>query len=66
MRLSKCHLNRKRGKCGYIDTINTDWDAEVSNWADKYCGNCFRTQSEAEKHKYEVYERLTGKKWEEK
>ena len=31
----------------------------------KYCGNCFRTEAEAEKHKYEVYEKLTGKKWEE-
>ena len=31
----------------------------------KYCGNCFRTESEALKHKYEIYEKLTGKKWEE-
>ena len=29
-----------------------------------YCGNCFRTKAEAEKHKYEIYEKLTGKKWE--
>ena len=29
----------------------------------KYCGNCFRTKAEAEKQKYEVYERITGKKW---
>ena len=29
----------------------------------KYCGNCFRTKAEAEKHKYEIYEKLTGKKW---
>lgn len=28
----------------------------------KYCGNCFRTIAEAEKHKYEIYEKLTGKK----
>ena len=32
----------------------------------KYCGNCFRTEVEAEWHKYEIYEKLTGKKWEEK
>ena len=30
----------------------------------KACGNCFRTEAEAEKHKYEIYEKLTGKKWE--
>ena len=30
----------------------------------KYCGNCFRTADEAERHKYEIYEKLTGKKWE--
>ena len=29
----------------------------------KYCGNVFRTEAEAEKQKYEVYERITGKKW---
>lgn len=51
---------------GYIDTTYTDWDSGVSNWADKYCGNCFRTEAEAEKHKYEIYEKLTGRKWEEK
>jgi hypothetical protein len=32
----------------------------------KYCGNCFRTEAEAEKHKAEIYEKLTGRKWEEK
>jgi hypothetical protein len=31
-----------------------------------YCGNCFRTKTEAEMYKYEIYEKLTGKKWEEK
>lgn len=31
-----------------------------------YCGNCFRTEKEAEAHKYEIYEKLTGRKWEEK
>lgn len=49
-----------------IDTTYTHWDSVVSNWADKYCGNCFRTETEAEKHKYEIYEKLTGRKWEEK
>ena len=49
-----------------IDTTYTQWDGAVGNWADKYCGNCFRTEAEAEKHKFEIYEKLTGKKWEEK
>ena len=31
----------------------------------KACGNVFRTEAEAEAHKYEIYERLTGRKWEE-
>ena len=38
---------------------------EMTPLADKYCGNCFRTKAEAEREKYNVYERLTGKKWEE-
>ena len=46
-----------------LDTSYTFWEGVVSNCADKYCGNCFRTEAEAEKHKYEIYERLTGKKW---
>lgn len=39
---------------------------ETFDCTNKYCGNCFRTEAEAEKHKYEIYEKLTGKKWEEK
>jgi hypothetical protein len=34
-------------------------------YAIKHSGNCFRTEAEAEKYKYEIYEKLTGKKWEE-
>ena len=41
------------------------WHDTQENYADKYCGNCFRTEAEAEAHKYEIYEKLTGKKWEE-
>ena len=40
------------------------WHDTQENYADKYCGNCFRTEAEAEKHKYEIYEKLTGRKWE--
>ena len=50
----------------YIETTYTFWQGEVSNFSDKYCGNCFRTEAEAEAHKYEIYEKLTGRKWEEK
>lgn len=31
-----------------------------------YCGNCFGTKEEAQKHKVEIYEKLTGRKWEKK
>lgn len=30
-----------------------------------FCGNVFRTEAEAQAHKQEIYEKLTGKKWEE-
>ena len=39
------------------------WISNDRCYADKYAGNCFRTEAEAEKHKYEIYEKLTGKKW---
>ena len=49
-----------------INTSYTLWDGySTLSWLDKYCGNCFRTEVEAEKHKFEIYEKLTGKKWEE-
>ena len=32
-------------------------------FSDKYCGNVFRNQAEAEAHKFEIYEKLTGKEW---
>lgn len=46
-------------------TINRDtWVDWTTDYMCTYCGNCFRTRDEAEKHKYEIYEKLTGKKWE--
>lgn len=39
------------------------WGDAIRDYEAKYCGNCFRTEAEAEKHKYEIYEKLTGKKW---
>ena len=49
---------------GDIDVCSDTWMDWTTDYMCKYCGNCFRTKAEAEKHKYEVYERLTGKKWE--
>lgn len=39
------------------------WYEYGEHYCRKYCGNVFRTEKEAEKHKYEIYEKLTGKKW---
>lgn len=49
-----------------LTTCKAPWHNRADCWADKYCGNVFRTESEAEAHKYEIYEKLKGKKWEEK
>ena len=49
----------------YISACYVIWLNRADCFAEKYCGNCFRTKAEAEKHKYEIYEKLTGKKWEE-
>ena len=38
------------------------WAGDSFDYAMMHIGNCFRTKSEAEKHKYEIYEKLTGKK----
>ena len=40
-------------------------EANTNDLMRVYCGNCFRTEADAEKHKHEIYEKLTGKKWEE-
>lgn len=41
----------------------TTFDGTGIDYARKYCGNCFRTEEEAEREKYSVYEKLTGKEW---
>jgi hypothetical protein len=48
--------------CSVYETYRGD----SCDFANKVSGNCFRTEAEAEKHKFEIYEKLTGKKWEEK
>ena len=48
-------------------TICSDtWINWTTDYMCKYCGNCFRTKAEAEAHKYEIYQKLSGRKWEEK
>ena len=47
----------------YADDLT--WNGDTIDYLNKYCGNCFRTEKEAEAHKYEIYEKLTGKKWKE-
>ena len=39
------------------------WREYGEHYCRKYCGNVFRTEADAEKHKYEIYEKLTGKRW---
>ena len=49
----------------YIRVADIPFEDEDMHYHHKYCGNCFRTKEEAEKHKYEIYEKLTGRNWEE-
>ena len=46
-----------------INVCRDTWLDWTTDYMCKCCGNCFRTEAEAEKHKYEIYEKLTGKKW---
>ena len=48
----------------YIRVADIPFEDDDMHYHHKYCGNCFRTKAEAEAHKYEIYEKLTGKKWE--
>lgn len=45
----------------YVDDYH--WEGDSIDYLRMYCGNCFRTRSEAAAHKFEIYEKLTGKKW---
>ena len=49
-----------------IGVTDIPFEDDDMHYHHKYCGNCFRTEKEAEAHKYEIYEKLTGRKWEEK
>ena len=46
----------------YVNTVLI-WRGDCYDCAMMHIGNCFRTKAEAEKHKFEIYEKLTGKKW---
>lgn len=59
------HYWRVRWDSLAIAAFRVTWlDSSDQDCLYKYAGNCFRTEAEAEKHKYEIYEKLTGKKWE--
>ena len=68
----KLPFKPKKGETCYLVGWNSEQLISVSSviWMNDdvdygllYCGNCFRTEAEAERHKYEIYEKLTGKKW---
>ena len=44
--------------------VYENWRGDSCDFANKVSGNCFRTEAEAEAHKFEIYEKLTGAKWE--
>lgn len=50
----------------HIGVTDMPFEDDDMHYHHKYCGNCFRTEKEAEAHKFEIYENLTGRKWEEK
>lgn len=49
-----------------INIHSDTWANWTKDYMCKYCGNCFRTEAEAEREKYNIYEKLTGRKWVEK
>ena len=60
------HYWRVRWDSLAIGVFRVTWlDSSDEDYLFKYAGNCFRTEAEAEKHKHEIYEKLTGRKWEE-
>ena len=65
----KLHFEPKLGEVYWFVSLRTKqvgfnvWIGRSWDYMAKYCGNCFRTEAEAEKHKFEIYEKLTGKKW---
>ena len=70
----KLPFKPKEGEQYYMFTFNggdfclaaTEFDEYcIVDLTNLYCGNCFRTKEEANNNKAEIYEKLTGKKWEE-
>lgn len=59
----ECYWFVRWGHNQCIDIGYGTWTSDDIDYRHLYCGNCFRTEAEAEKHKYEIYEKLTGKKW---
>jgi len=48
-----------------VEVGETEWTNCSDDYKNLKLGNCFRTKAEAEAHKYEICEKLTGKRWEE-
>ena len=46
-----------------LTTDEREFLGSVGNHEDVFCGNCFRTETEAEAHKFEIYKKLTGQDW---
>jgi len=53
------------GHDSVIEAFSLSWDGGTKALEDRYCGNCFRTEEEANAEKYNIYKRLTGKEWKE-
>lgn len=48
------------------EAVCSVWESCADDWHRLKLCNVFRTKAEAEAHKFEIYEKLTGRKWEEK
>ena len=59
----KTYWSVRWGRKQLFSISSTTWANDDIDYRMLYCGNVFRTEAEAEKHKYEIYEKLTGKKW---
>ena len=69
-KIVKLPFEPKKGEKYYVVSVVDKtvwpytWEETTTDYCYKACGNCFRTEAEAEKHKYEIYEKLTGRNWE--
>ena len=52
-----------KGLGDMLCAVYKTWRGDSCDFANKVSGNCFRSEAEAKKNKYEIYEKLTGRKW---